>query len=371
MPKNKDIFVSQPWLPRLDDFVERLELMWHTKNVTNNGPLVRELEERLSSQLNVDYVITFSSGTAALLASLMALEVKGEVITTPFTFIATINAIALAGCKPVFADIDPSSLNIDPASVRDSITSNSVAIMPVHTYGAACDVDSIDRIAVENDLRVVYDAAHAFGADCHCGSLLSHGDMSVLSFHATKVFHTFEGGAVTTTSRDLKDRLQLIRNFGIVDETTITSLGFNGKMPEISAAMGLCQLEVIDQILERRREIDKKYRVALDKLPGVRMPNTLADRPKNASYFPVIIEDGCRVTRDELVELLQSRGIFPRRYFYPLVTQAGFVRQWTGDQLPATPVAARLAEQILCLPIYDGLEESDLDRITAIIRSAC
>ncbi len=261
--KNNNIFVTKPTLPPLEEFVPYLQQIWDNKVLTNGGPFHEQLEQELCEYLGVEHICLFTNGTIALVTALQALRITGEVITTPYSFVATSHSLLWNGIKPVFADIDPNTLNLDPARIEAAITPQTTAIMPVHCYGHPCDVDAIQKIADNYNLKVIYDAAHAFGVQCHCGSVLNHGDLSVLSFHATKVFNTFEGGAIVCPDAKTKVRIDQLKNFGHVGEVTVVAPGINGKMSEFNAALGLLQLKYIDQALARRKEIDAAYRERL------------------------------------------------------------------------------------------------------------
>jgi len=256
----KPIYVTQPNLPPLTEFIPYLEQIWENKILTNNGPFHKQLEQALCDYLGVKHISLFTNGTIALVTALQALRITGEVITTPYSFVATAHSLLWNGIKPVFVDIDPNTLNLDPAKIESAINSNTTAILPVHCYGQPCDVDTIQKIADKYNLKVIYDAAHAFGVKCHCGSVLNHGDLSVLSFHATKVFNTFEGGAIISPDADIKQSIDNLKNFGFINEVTVVAPGINGKMSEINAAFGLLQLKHIDAALARRKEIDASYR---------------------------------------------------------------------------------------------------------------
>ena len=268
--KNKPIYVTQPYLPPLEEFIPYLQEIWNSKILTNNGPFHQQLEQALCEYLGVGHISLFTNGTIALVTALQALRVTGEVITTPYSFVATSHSLLWNGIKPVFVDIDPNTLNLDPAKIEAAITPQTTAIMPVHVYGHPCEVDAIQEIADKYNLKVIYDAAHAFGVQCHCGSLLNHGDLSVLSFHATKVFNTFEGGAIVCPDAKTKLRIDQLKNFGFVDEVTVAAPGINGKMSELNAAIGLLQLKHVDQAIEKRKAIDTHYRKLLNDVKGIR-----------------------------------------------------------------------------------------------------
>ncbi len=361
------IFVAQPFLPPLADFLPYLEEIWRTKKLTNGGPYHRKLEAALCEFLGLEHVALFANGTLALVTALQALRVGGEVITTPYSFVATAHSLLWNGIKPVFVDIDPDTLNLDPARVEAAITPQTTAILPVHCYGRPCDVDGIQAIADNYNLKVIYDAAHAFGVRAANGSVLRHGDLSVLSFHATKVFTTFEGGAIACPDAKTKQRIDHLKNFGFVDEVTVVAPGINGKMSEFGAALGLLQLEYFDQAIARRREIDATYRERLQPVRGIRclpLPDTYTS---NFGYFPVLVDGAYPLSRDALYAELKSRGIHPRRYFFPLISQFPMYRGLPSASRENLAVASRVAEQVLCLPMYPALRDAELDRILGAV----
>lgn len=365
--EDKPIYVTQPNLPPLDEFVPYLESIWGSKILTNGGPMHQQLERALCEYLGVDHIALFSNGTIALVTALQALRVTGEVITTPYSFVATTHSLMWNGIKPVFADIDPVSLNIDPAQIEAAITPQTTAIMPVHCYGRSCDVDAIQRMADVYNLRVIYDAAHAFGVRDAGGSILRHGDLSVLSFHATKVFNTFEGGAIICPDSKTKQRIDHLKNFGFVDEVTVVAPGINGKMSEINAAFGLLQLRHVDAALSRRREIDSLYRSLLGGIEGVRLLSDCSESGANYSYFPILIEASYSITRDELYQKLRDANVFARRYFYPLISDFPMYRGLASSRRENLPVASEVAQKVLCLPIYPSLEDVDVIRVARLI----
>jgi dTDP-4-amino-4,6-dideoxygalactose transaminase len=365
MPK-EPIYVTQPSLPCLEEFIPYLRQIWEGKILTNGGPFHSKLEAALCEYLDVPYISLFSNCTIALITSLKALNISGEVITTPYSFVATAHSILWNGLKPIFVDIDPITLNLDPLKIEAAITPNTRAIIPVHVYGNPCDVDAIEDIAKKHSLKVIYDAAHAFGVKCHCGSVLNHGDLSVLSFHATKVFNTFEGGAIVCQDAGMKSTIDNLKNFGFTSETAVKQTGINGKMNEFSAALGILQLKEIDKQIEKRQVIDTAYRAALQKVPNIRCHALPKTHSSNYSYFPIFVEDGFPLTRDELYEKLKVNGINARRYFYPLITN---FQMYKSNQTVANllPVATDTAERVLCLPIYSELKHEDIDRVIDII----
>jgi len=361
------IYVTQPFLPPLEEFIPYLEKIWETKKLTNSGPFHRQLEKALCEFLGVDHIALFTNGTIALVTALQALRITGEVITTPYSFVATAHSLLWNGIKPVFVDIDPNTLNLDPGRIEAAITPQTTAVMPVHCYGRPCDVDAIQNIADNYNLRVIYDAAHAFGVRYPSASVLRYGDLSVLSFHATKVFTTFEGGAIVCPDAKTKQRIDHLKNFGFVDEVTVVAPGINGKMAEVNAALGLLQLKYIDDAVARRKEIDAIYR---ERLRGVRGIRCLPDADKhlgNYAYFPILVESDYPVSRDALYQELKDHNVHPRRYFYPLISDFPMYRGLPSAHRDNLPVASRVADQVLCLPISTGLHQRDLDRVLRVI----
>lgn len=365
---NKPIYVTQPLLPALEEFVPYLQEIWDNKQLTNGGPMHRELESQLATYLGVEHVALFNNGTIALLTALKALRITGEVITTPYSFVATAHSLLWNDITPVFVDIDPVTLNLDPSKIEAAITPNTTAIMPVHCYGNPCDVDAIQAIADNYNLKVIYDAAHSFAVRDSGGSILRHGDLSVLSFHATKVFNTFEGGAIICPDSKTKKRIDQLKNFGFVDEVTVVASGINGKMSEINAAFGLLQLKHIEQALEQRKAIAQRYREALSGIAGIELVQ-LTEHSNNA-YFPILVQDSYSLSRDELYKRFKENSIHVRRYFYPLISEFPMYRGLLSAQVSNLPTAKMKSEQILCLPIYPGLEESQQDNIIQLIQTA-
>lgn len=365
---NKPIYVTQPLLPALEEFVPYLQEIWDNKQLTNGGPMHRELESQLATYLGVEHVALFNNGTIALLTALKALRITGEVITTPYSFVATAHSLLWNDITPVFVDIDPVTLNLDPSKIEAAITPNTTAIMPVHCYGNPCDVDAIQTIADNYNLKVIYDAAHSFAVRDSGGSILRHGDLSVLSFHATKVFNTFEGGAIICPDSKTKKRIDQLKNFGFVDEVTVVASGINGKMSEINAAFGLLQLKHIEQALEQRKAIAQRYREALSGIAGIELVQ-LTEHSNNA-YFPILVQDSYSLSRDELYKRFKENSIHVRRYFYPLISEFPMYRGLLSAQVSNLPTAKMKSEQILCLPIYPGLEESEQDNIIQLIQTA-
>lgn len=367
---NKPTYVTQPYLPPLEQFVPYLEEIWDSKVLTNGGPMHQKLEQALCEYLGVEHLALFANGTVALVTALQALRVTGEVITTPYSFVATAHSLLWNGIKPAFVDVEPKTLNLDPGRIEAAITPHTTAIMPVHCYGHPCDVDAIQKIADIYNLRVIYDAAHAFGVQDAHGSVLRHGDLSVLSFHATKVFNTFEGGAIVCPDAKTKQRIDYLKNFGFADEVTVVAPGINGKMCEFNAALGLLQLKHIDEAIARRREIDATYRDQLAGVAGIRCLGDAGEKVANHSYFPILVDPDYSLSRDALYQRLRDHDIYARRYFYPLISDFPMYRGMPSAQRGNLPVAADASAKVLCLPIYPALQPHEQQRVIDIIRSA-
>lgn len=364
---NKLITVTSPLLPPLEQFIPYLEQIWASKQLTNNGQFHQQLEVALAAYLGVEHLSLFANGTTALITALQALHVQGEVITTPYSFVATAHALLWNRLTPVFVDVDEDTFNLDPAAVEAAITERTTAIMPVHCYGRPCDVDALQAVADRHGLKLIYDAAHAFGVKDDSGaSILRHGDLSVLSLHATKVFNTFEGGAIISPDAATKQHIDHLRNFGFVDEVTVVTPGINGKMSEIHAAFGMLQLQHIDGALQRRQQVDQLYRHLLDDVPGLTLK--VRERGSNYSYFPVLVGDDFPLSRDELYQQLRDQQVHARRYFYPLITEMGPYREMSDLREPPWPRAQKIASQVICLPIYPDLSDEDVARIVGIVR---
>lgn len=359
------MYVTKPFLPPLAEFVPYLETIWKSGQLTNNGAFHTELELELARYLGVSHISLFNNGTIALLAALKLFELSGEVITTPYTFVATTHALRWNGITPVFGDIDPSTFNLDPLSVERLITERTTAIMPVHVYGGACDVDAFQALADRYGLKLIYDAAHAFGVRHGGQSVLNYGHASALSFHATKVFHTFEGGALVLNSAEDKARIDQLKNFGFVSETQVDAIGINGKLNEVQAAMGLLHLRYIDEAIAARRHVGQMYCARLSDVSGINLPD-ICWNSQNYSYFPIIVNDDYSVSRDGLYDALCDQGIMARRYFYPLVTDFE-VYQDCMPESSRFPVAADVSARVLCLPIYPEMTEGDVERVVSTI----
>jgi dTDP-4-amino-4,6-dideoxygalactose transaminase len=368
-PKPGVIPVTQPYLPPLDEFLPYLEEIWERKWVTNNGMFHQRLEHELCEYLGVEHLSLFSNGTLALITALQAMKITGEVITTPFSFVATTHALHWNGIRPVFADIDPVSLNLDPAKIEAAITPQTTAILPVHVYANPCDVERIEAIADTYGLRVLYDAAHAFGVRIGERSILEYGDMSVLSFHGTKVFNTFEGGAIVCRDAKTKRRIDNLKNFGFVDETTVVAPGINGKMNEVQAAFGVLQLQHMGRVNTERARIDARYRSALQNIRGLTLHETRESSTRNFAYFPILVTPEFGVSRDDLYEELRTHQIAARRYFHPLISEFPMYRGLPSAGAHNLPVASMISRQVLCLPIYPALEPADQERIIEIVLS--
>lgn len=362
------IYVTRPFLPPLEEFTPYLEKIWNSRWLTNNGPFHEELEHALCKHLGVEYLSLFSNGTIALITALQALRITGEVITTPFSFVATTHSLMWNGIRPVFVDIDRDTFNLDPTRIESAITQRTTAVMPVHCFGYPCAVEAIENIADNYNLKTIYDAAHAFGVDFREKSILNHGDLSVLSFHATKVFNTFEGGAIICHDAKTKLRIDRLKNFGFVDEVTVVATGINGKMSEFNAALGMLQLSKIAEALASRHEIDNLYRELLGGAEGIRCPRPPVGTNHNFAYFPVLVEDSFRMDRDALYQWLRENGVIARRYFYPLISEFSMYRDLPSAQAANLPVATDVASRVLCLPIYPGLERTDVERVVGLIK---
>jgi dTDP-4-amino-4,6-dideoxygalactose transaminase len=352
----------------LEEFIPYLEKIWDSHILTNDGPFHKELEQKLCEYLGVKYISLFSNGTLALVTALQALHITGEVITTPYSFVATTHALWWNNIKPVFVDIEQNTFNIDPEKIESAITPRTTAILPVHVYGNPCDVQKIKKIADDYGLKVIYDACHTFGVKINEDSVLNFGDLSVMSFHATKVFNTFEGGAIICHDKKTKEHIDQLKNFGITDETTVVTPGINAKMNEFQAALGVLQLKYIKKSIEKRKTITENYRKRLKNTPGI---SFFMDRPEvkhNYAYFPILIKaKEFGKTRDDVYEEFKTNNIFCRRYFYPLISQFPMYRNLESSRPGKMPNAERITEQVLCLPIYPDLDEKAVDLICNFI----
>lgn len=365
--KTAPVYVTQPSLPPLDEFIPYLQQIWDSKFLTNCGPFHQQLEQALCKYLGVEHIALFTNGTIALVTALQSLRITGEVITTPYSFVATSHSLLWNGIKPVFVDIDPDTLNLNPDNIEAAITPQTTAIMPVHCYGHPCDVERIQKIADTYGLKVIYDAAHAFAVQDGQGSILRHGDLSVLSFHATKVFNTFEGGAIVCPDAKTKVRIDQLKNFGHVGEVTVVAPGINGKMSEFNAALGLLQLKYVDHALARRKKIDMAYRERLKSVKGIHCLKDAGERVANYAYFPILVKTDYPISRDDLYQKFKDIGIHPRRYFYPLISDFPMYRGLPSAHKENLPAATAAAQQVLCLPIYPDLDLGIVDEIARFI----
>ena len=358
------ITVTSPLLPSLDEFTESLKEIWGSKWITNNGQFHQKLEAALAEYLKVPYVSLFTNGTLPLLTALQAMRITGEVITTPYSFVATTHALWWNGIKPVFVDIDPSTGNIDPQKIEAAITPRTTAILPVHVYGKPCDTEAIQTIADKYGLKVIYDAAHAFGVEVNGESLLNAGDMSTLSFHATKVFNTIEGGAMVMHDEKTKQRIDYLKNFGFANEIEVVGPGINSKMDEIRSAYGLLNLKQVDAAIAARQKVAVAYREALRNVDGLSFWDNMPGVRHNYSYFPIFVDaEQYGMTRDELYVKMKDQGVWGRRYFYPLISEFSTYRGLESSRPDNLPNAHRMADTVICLPMHHALSENDLNRI--------
>lgn len=367
--KRDSIYVTKPSLPSLEEFVPYFKKIWESRILTNNGPFHQELEQKLCEYFGVKYLSLFSNGMLALITAIQALKLSGEIITTPFSFVATTHALWWNNIKPVFVDIEPNNFNIDPDKIEAAITTKTTAILPVHVYGNPCNVTKIQKIAERYGLKVIYDAAHAFGVEINGSSISTFGDLSILSFHATKVFNTFEGGALICHDEQMKKHIDNLKNFGITNDTTVVAPGINAKMNEFQASLGLLQLKYVRDAIKRRKLITEKYRKEFNELSGISMLKEMPNVEHNYGYFPILI-NGTKFGRhrDEVYNRLRKFNIFSRRYFYPLISQFPTYRGLDSAQPGKMPVAERITEEVLCLPIYADLDVQDVDFIVGKIK---
>ncbi len=366
------ITVTSPLLPPLDEFIPYLQQIWDSRWITNNGSFHQQLERALTDYLGVKYLSLFTNGTLPLITALQALGItEGEVITTPYSFVATSHSIWWNKLKPVFVDVLPENGNIDPTKIEAAITDRTVAIMPVHVYGCPCDVEAIDAIAKRHNLKVIYDAAHAFGVTYKGRSILEWGDVSTLSFHATKVYNTVEGGAMVVHSAEMKYDVDNLKNFGFRGETTVVAPGINSKMDEVRAAYGLLNLRYVDAAIATRKRVAEKYVDALKDVKGIELfPYEINPTFKwNYAYFPILVTDEYRMTRDALYEFMKTQNVLGRRYFYPLITDFEPYKNCPSATAANLPIANRLASQVICLPIHHALTDEDVDRVLKYIKS--
>lgn len=366
---NNKIFVTKPYLPPIEEYAHYLEEIWNSKILTNCGFFHFKLEKELADYLGVKYISLFSNGTLALITALQALEITGEVITTPFSFVATTHSLWWNGIKPVFVDIDPISLNLAPDKIEVAITEKTTAIMPVHVYGTPCDNNKIAKIAKKHNLKVIYDAAHAFNVRENGVSVANYGDLSILSFHATKVFSTIEGGAIISHTPEMKQHIDDLKNFGFRDELTVVAPGINAKMNELQAAYGLLSLKYVNIAIDKRKQIAGIYDKELSSVCGISLLSIRPDVEHNFSYYPIFIDTEIYgKSREELYEELKKNNIFSRRYFYPLISDFETYKELESAKKENLPVAQRAAESVLCLPIYPDLSQEDVLRICRIIK---
>ena len=368
--KTSPIYVTRPQLPPLEEFITYLEKIWGSKILTNSGPLHKQLELALSDYLGVKHLSLCTNGTLGLVIALKALGIKGEVITTPYSFVGTAHSLLWNGIRPAFVDIDPITLNLNPDKIEAAITSQTSAVMPVHCYGQPCDVERIQKVADNHGLKVIYDAAHAFGVQDSEGSILRHGDLSILSFHATKVYNTFEGGGIVSHTAKMKKKIDDLKNFGFHDEVTVEGIGLNGKMSEVNAAMGLLQLKYIDIAIEKRKRIAEIYRSGLKDVGGICLFDHMDGMKYNYAYFPIWInEKKYGKPRDEVYRQLKKHNIYCRRYFYPLITHFSAYKEHLSTGEHSMPVAEQTSKEVICLPIYPDLEHYDVKKVIKILKT--
>jgi len=356
-----NITVTKPFLPPYAEYQAYLKGIWEREWLTNNGPLLNELELKLKKHLEVDHFLFLGNGTIALQIAIRALDLQGEIITTPFSYVATTSSIVWERCQPVMVDICSKTLNIDPTKIEQAITEKTTAILATHVFGNPCDVEAIDTIAKKHDLRVIYDAAHAFGTLYKGRSLLAYGDIATCSFHATKLFHTIEGGAVVTSDAEILKRMAMMRNFGHTSLTEFGGVGINGKNSEVHAAMGLCNLKHIQRILDVRRRLCERYTSHLEDLP-VTFQEIAPDTQYNYAYFPVIFESETLLLK--VLEQLNLNNVYPRRYFYPSLSELPYVNGQSA------PIAEQISRRVLCLPLYHTLSDEEVDMICRFIKRA-
>lgn len=364
----RQITVTSPLMPDLEELNQYLQDIWQRKWITNNGHYHKELEKALCEYLDVPYVSLFTNGTLPLITALQALRITGEVITTPYSFVATTHSLWWNGIKPVFVDIDPSTGNLDPDKIEAAITPRTTAIMPVHVYGKPCDTERIQEIADKYGLKVIYDAAHAFGVKVNGTSILNAGDMSTLSFHATKVYNTIEGGALVMHDEQTKKRIDYLKNFGFAGETEVVAPGINSKMDEMRAAYGLLNLKQVDEAIEARHQVAIKYREALRDVEGITFFDDMPGVKHNYSYFPIFVDaDKYGMTRDELYFKMKEQNVLGRRYFYPLISTFSTYRGLDSAKPENLPNAHKMADEVICLPMHHALSEEDIQRILELI----
>lgn len=366
---DNQITVTLPLIPPLEEFIPYLEEIWDNKWITNNGQFHQRLEKALCDYLGVDFLCLFTNGTLPLITALQAMHISGEVITTPYSFVATTHALWWNGIKPVFVDIDPATCNLDPDKIESAITPQTTAIMPVHCYGIPCDMKRIQAIADKYGLKVIYDAAHAFGVEVNGESILKQGDMSTLSFHATKVFNTAEGGALIVKDAETKREIDFLKNFGFAGETEVVAPGINSKMDEIRAAYGLLNLQHVDEAIEKRHQVAVRYREALRGVKGIRFFDDMPGVKHNYGYFPIFVNaEKYGMTRDELYFKMREHGVWGRRYFYPLISTFNTYCGLPSATPENLPEATRVANEVICLPMHHGLTGDEVQKIINLIR---
>jgi len=370
MSRQEKILVTSPLLPDLKDLTPYLEKIWQNKRLTNQGPFHKELENELCEYLDVEYLSLFSNGTLALITALQALRISGEVITTPYSFVATTHSLWWNNIKPVFVDIEPETFNIDPKRIEAAITPATTAIMPVHVYGNPCNVQEIERIADIYGLRVIYDAAHAFGIKQNGTPVVNFGDLSVFSFHATKVFSTIEGGAIVCHDEKMKQRIDFLKNFGFANETTVVAPGINAKLNEVQAVFGLLSLKIVDEAIKKRKKMTELYRKGLADINGIRFLPEFPDIQHNYGYFPILVDEKeYGISRDALYKKMEQHNIYGRRYFYPLISEFPTYRGLPSSQPENLPVATKVASQVICLPMHHELTEEQVNEVIELIKN--
>ncbi|MFT0304008.1 DegT/DnrJ/EryC1/StrS family aminotransferase [Bacteroides thetaiotaomicron] len=366
---DKPIYVTSPLLPSLEDFTFLLKEIWESKMLTNNGNFHQKLEEELAKYFKVPYLSLFTNGTLPLITALQAMRITGEVITTPFSFVATTHSLWWNGIKPVFVDIEPETCNLDPSKIEAAITPRTTAIMPVHVYGKPCKTKEIQEIANKYGLKVIYDAAHAFGVEINGESILNFGDMATLSFHATKVYNTLEGGALVVHDEQTKKRIDYLKNFGFASETEVVAPGINSKVDEVRAAYGLLNLKQVDHAINSRRKVAIRYRDELQGVKGITFFNDIPGVRHNYSYFPIFINaEEYGMTRDELYFKMKEHNVFGRRYFYPLISTFSTYRGLDSANPDNLPVATQMSNNVICLPMHHALSENEVEYILQIIK---
>lgn len=366
---DKPIYVTSPLLPSLEDFTFLLKEIWESKMLTNNGNFHQKLEEELAKYLKVPYLSLFTNGTLPLITALQAMRITGEVITTPFSFVATTHSLWWNGIKPVFVDIEPETCNLDPSKIEAAITPRTTAIMPVHVYGKPCKTKEIQEIANKYGLKVIYDAAHAFGVEINGESILNFGDMATLSFHATKVYNTLEGGALVVHDEQTKKRIDYLKNFGFASETEVVAPGINSKVDEVRAAYGLLNLKQVNHAINSRRKVAIRYRDELQGVKGITFFNDIPGVRHNYSYFPIFINaEEYGMTRDELYFKMKEHNVFGRRYFYPLISTFSTYRGLDSANPDNLPIATQMSNNVICLPMHHALSENEVEYILQIIK---